>query len=99
MARSPLLFPRILRLVGTALVVGFFVALVSTSLLSYDASPSPESTRLFVISIALTIVFAVLGFPLVIVGDAISPPDPWLDPLLNPFRKGKSRPEGEAEKN
>ena len=99
MGHSSLLFPRILRLAGTALVIGFFVALVSTSLLSYDTAPSPESTRLFVISIILTIAFAILGFPLVMIGEAVSPPDPWLDPLLNPFRRGKSHPKEEAKED
>jgi len=82
-------FARILRLTGTAMLVGFILALALTSILSYDTNPSPEAERLFGISVIVGIGMGFLGIPLFLVGDKISPPDPWLDPWLNPFKGRK----------
>jgi len=79
------------------MLVGFILALILTSTLSYDTNPSPEAARLFGISIIVGIGMLFLGIPLFLVGDKISPPDPWLDPWLNPFRGRKRVPMNPAE--
>jgi len=94
-------FARILRLTGTALVVGFFISLGLTTLLALDWTPSPQLEQFVVLSIIVGVVCAALGIPLALIGDKISPPDPWLDPWLNPFKGRKRAPanpyEEEAE--
>jgi len=87
--RFDLWFARILRLTGAAMLVGFILALVLASVLSYDTDPSPEAQSLFGITVIVGIVMGFLGIPLSLIGDKISPPDPWLDPWLNPFRGRK----------
>ncbi len=89
MGHFDLWFARILRLTGTAMLLGFVLALILTSVLSLDTNPAPETTGLFGLSIIVGIGMLFLGIPLVLVGDKISPPDPWLDPWLNPFKGRK----------
>ena len=89
MGHFDLWFARILRLTGTAMLVGFILALALTSILSYDTNPSPEAERLFGITVIVGIGMGFLGIPLSLLGDKISPPDPWLDAWLNPFRGRK----------
>jgi len=83
-------FARILRLTGTALVVGFFISLGLTTLLALDWTPSPQLEQFVVLSIIVGVVCAALGIPIALIGDKISPPDHWLDTWLNHF-KGRKR--------
>jgi hypothetical protein len=86
---SSLLFARILRLTGAGLFVSFIVLAEFAYLLSFS-NPSPELGRTFVIIIVVSLVSFALGVPLALIGDYISPPDPWLDLWLNPWRFRKS---------
>ena len=94
MAHSSLLFARILRLTGVSLVVVFLVLAGFAYLLSFSNNPSPELGRIFVIVIAVSLVSFTLAIPLVLIGDYISPPDPWLDFWLDlrKFRKSLKPP-------
>jgi hypothetical protein len=58
-------------------------------LLSFS-NPSPEAGRIFAIGIAIALISFAVGIPLVLIGDYISPPDPWLDFWLNPWKFRKS---------
>jgi hypothetical protein len=86
---SALLFARILRLTGVSLFVVYIVLAELTYLLSFS-NPSPEVGHTFVIIIAISLVSFALGVPLALIGDRISPPDPWLDFWLDRLRFRKS---------
>jgi len=85
---SSLLLARILRLTGVSLV-GVWLLLTEFLYLLSFSNASPEVGRTFVIGIAVALVSFALGIPLVLIGDHISPPDPWLDFWLDlkKFRK------------
>ena len=87
---SSLWFARILRLTGVSLFVVFLVLAELAYLFSFSNNPSPEVGRTFVIVIVTSLVSFALGVPLALIGDYISPPDPWLDFWLNPSRFRKS---------
>ena len=88
---SSLLFARILRLTGASFFVVFLILVeVALSLSFSSSSPSPELSRIFIITIAVSLVSAALGIPLILIGNSISPPDPWLDFWLDPMRFRKS---------
>ncbi len=89
MGHSSLLFARILRLTGVSLSVAWLLLTEFLYLLSFS-NPSPEAGRIFVISIAVALISFAVGIPLVLIGDYISPPDPWLDFWLNPWKFRKS---------
>jgi hypothetical protein len=91
-AGHSLLFFRFLRLAGAGLSVGFFVILgLMTTLVPFSANASPQAEELFVISIVASFVCITLGVPLMLIGNRISPPDPWLDTWLTPFKGLKPR--------
>jgi hypothetical protein len=62
--------------------------------LSSFSNPSPEAGHIFVIGIVVALVSFAVGIPLVLIGDYISPPDPWLDFWLDlkKFRKSFKPP-------
>jgi hypothetical protein len=97
-AHFSLLFARILRLTGVSLVAVWLLLTEYLYLWSFS-NPSPEAGRFFVIGIVVAITSFALGVPLVLIGDYISPPDPWLDFWLDlkKFRKSpKLRNENES---
>jgi hypothetical protein len=82
-----LFFFRFLRLTGVALFVGFFAILgLMTTLVPFNGNQSPQAELLFVIGILASFVCITLGVPLMLIGNRISPPDPWLDTWLTPFK-------------
>ena len=97
MAHFSLLFARILRLTGVSLVAVWLLLTEYLYLWSFS-NPSPEAGRFFVIGIVVAIASFALGVPLVLIGDYISPPDPWLDFWLDlkKFRRSL-RPPAENE--
>jgi len=92
-AHSSLLVARILRLTGVSLVGVWLLLTTSLYFLSFS-NPSPDAGRTFVIGIVVSLVSFGLGLPLVLIGDYISPPDPWLDFWLDlkKFRKSVRSP-------
>ena len=85
LGHSSLLFPRILRLTGVSLVLVWLVLTELLYLVSFS-NLSPEAGRMFLIGIIVALVSFALGVPLALIGDRVSPPDPWLDFWLNPWK-------------
>ena len=93
MGHSPLLFARVLRLTGVSLFVASILVSEFLYFLSFS-NPSPELSRVLVIGIVVALVSFAVGVPLALIGDYISPPDPWLDFWLDlkKFRKSIKPP-------
>jgi len=75
---SSLLVARILRLTGVSLVA-VWLSLASLLYFLSFSNPSPELSRFLWIDIVVSLASAALGFPLLLIGNYVSPPDPWLD--------------------
>jgi len=92
---SSLLVARVLRLTGVSLLT-LWLSLTSLLYFLSFSNPSPGLGRFFLIGIVVALVSAALGFPLVFIGNHVSPPDPWLDFWLDlrRFRKSLRPPSG-----
>jgi hypothetical protein len=80
---------RILRITGMSLIVSFLLA----SSLLYTLSFSNTAIPWFGLSVVIVMIgggiLMGLGFVLLWVGERISPPDPWLDSWITPWRSYK----------
>jgi hypothetical protein len=82
-------FARILRLTGIALAAGWFISLGIAEFWGQSGMQSSTIPLSWVEIVIFGIACTLLGIPLALIGEKISPPDPWLDPWLNPFRGHK----------
>ena len=85
MEKPRLLFARVIRLAGAALLAVYFFAFGLAAFLAWGP-PSPELSRFVLITGIVAVIGGIFGFAFLFIGEKISPPDPWLDFWLDLLR-------------